>query len=308
MKISDIRDDISQLIEQQQLPQDYWQLVESYIEPLSRQIAREHQKLNKTMVVAINGGQGSGKSTFSLFLKLLLQSSQQCSVVAVSQDDFYLGKSQRQQIAKDIHPLLATRGVPGTHDVALALQTLKDLIEGKAVPLPQFDKALDDGVPVNQWPLQQEPVDIILLEGWCVGALPQSFEQLKQPINELEKNEDSLSLWRGYVNQCLAENYQQWFGLIDYLVMLKVPDMASVYQWRSLQEKKLQQNYCSDQPNDIMDQQHLMRFIQHFERLTLHQLHTLPERADVVFYLNQQHGIDSASGLVNGLVNGLVDE
>ncbi len=292
-------DEISQLIDQHQLPDSYRQLVEDYIAPLSRRIAREHGRLKKTMVVAINGGQGSGKSTLSLFLKSLLESDQGLAVVVLSQDDFYLGKTQRQQLAKDIHPLLLTRGVPGTHQVDLAVQTLQCLLEGKAVSLPQFDKALDDCVPSGQWPVQTEPVDIVLLEGWCVGALPQSAEQLATPINTLEKNEDPQSLWRNYVNQCLAGSYQQWFGMIDYLVMLKVPGIDSVYQWRELQEQKLQQRYQADKANEIMDGKAIQRFVQHFERITLHQLQAMPNQADVVLQLNKAHGIDRATGLEN---------
>ena len=33
------------------------------------------------------------------------------------------------QLADDVHPLLAVRGVPGTHDVKLAIDTLERLIE-----------------------------------------------------------------------------------------------------------------------------------------------------------------------------------
>jgi D-glycerate 3-kinase len=200
-------------------------------------------------------------------------------------------------LAVDVHPLLKTRGVPGTHDVPLALKTLEHLLKSEPVELPQFNKAKDDCVPTEDWPVQATPVDIILLEGWCVGATPQDVELLALPINSLESNDDSQGIWRQYVNQCLGDSYQQWFAMIDYLIMLKVPNIESVYQWRGLQEEKLKENNQSKDTTQIISAEKIKRFVQHFERLTLHQLQEMPARADVVFYLNKEHGVESAEGL-----------
>ncbi len=295
--MSHIEDQINQLIQSQQLPESYRLLLDQHLYPLSQQIARQHQNHGKPLVVAVNGGQGSGKSTACLFLKSLLASCQNKQVVVLSQDDFYLSRAVRQRLASDVHPLLKTRGVPGTHDVQLAVQTIEHLLKGETVKLPQFDKAEDDCIDRERWPMQKEAVDIILLEGWCVGALPQDDELLALALNDLEKNEDRDGAWRRHVNHCLSESYQQWFAMIDYLIMLKVPSIDSVHQWRGLQEEKLKESIQSKAATQTLSAEKITRFVQHFERLTLHQLQEMPDRADVVFHLNEQHGVKFVEGL-----------
>ncbi|ARN73757.1 hypothetical protein [Oceanicoccus sagamiensis] len=289
----DIDTVISELINQQQLPAQYRTLVTEYILPLSAQLARRQQQ--RPLVIGVNGGQGSGKSTLCLFLNAILEQQYQKNTVVLSLDDFYLARADRQWLAENVHPLLKTRGVPGTHDIPLAQHTFSQLLAGKPVSLPAFNKASDDPVPEQQWHYQQQPADIILLEGWCVGAIPQPQSALSNPINDLEENEDADGRWRSYINNCLDHGYRQWFSSLDYLVMLSVPDMVAVKQWRQLQEEKL---LASEGPSKgVMTAEQIQRFIQHFQRLTEYQLQEMPARADVVFYLNQQHGIDYATGL-----------
>jgi len=187
---------------------------------------------------------------------------------------------------------LVTRGVPGTHDVTLALECIEKLqqqSDDDSCLVPRFDKSCDDRLPESQWQKVQGRVDLIVLEGWCLAVEPQTAEQLLKPMNELEKNEDADGVWRNYVNDRLAAEYQTLFKKIEFLLLLNPPSFEMVYQWRLLQEQKLAQQV--DGKNRLMDEAELRRFIQHFERLTRHCLTTLPARADRVFELNVEHNV-----------------
>ena len=249
--------------------------------PLAQWLFQRHEQTGQRLI-GINGAQGSGKSTLAKILALLLQQGFDKSVVVLSLDDFYLTRVQRDELAKRVHPLLQTRGVPGTHDVTLAITVLTALKNAEPVMLPQFDKSVDDRVASSCWKTQDQPVDIILFEGWCVGALPQNNKQLQQPVNELEAQEDAQGVWRQFVNTRLATDYQTLFALLDTLLMLKVPSFDCVYVWRALQEGRLQQG---------MTKQQLRRFILHYERLTKHMLNEMPQRADKVLQVGVDHQI-----------------
>jgi D-glycerate 3-kinase len=262
---------------------------EKYYLPLAQWIADEHQKT--PLVIGINGSQGSGKSTLSKILAELLQHGFNKSVVAISIDDFYKTRQQRQDMASQIHPLFITRGVPGTHDISLGLSVLSRLKQkNTTVTLPLFDKTIDDRKPQNEWSQTTQETDIILFEGWCVGSIPEDEEALAQCINTLEENEDTDAKWRRGINQQLATGYQTLFSLIDKLIMLKIPEFSKVYEWRSLQEKKLIQNISST-TRLTMSEQELKRFILHFERVTRHTLREMPERADIILEIDHDHQI-----------------
>ena len=301
-----LNDDINALIDQQiseqQLPASYRYLVDGYLLPLCDRVFKEvtrHKARQRPYVLGVNGGQGSGKSTLCRFVQLLLAQCYQQRCISLSLDDFYLSRAERQQLARDQHPLLQTRGVPGTHNIPLALDTFENLLAGEAAPLPRFDKASDDVVPREQWPIQEPPVDVILFEGWCVGARPQAAAELTAPINALERDEDPDASWRRFVNQQLVGDYQKLFAYIDSLLMLKVPGMDAVYQWRLLQEQKLTKRLANntERGSAIMDAEQIIRFVDHYERLTRHMLSDLPGRAEIVFTIANDHSIDSVMGL-----------
>ena len=268
-------------------------LYESLYLPMAAWIADRHR--GTPLLIGINGGQGSGKSTLCKILKLLLVEGFDKRVVVISIDDLYLPRYERQRLASSIHPLLATRGGPGTHDVPLAMQILTQLKQGLAQPIdiPVFDKAMDDRAEVSRWQKLQEPVDIILFEGWCVGAIAQQEQELARPVNTLEATEDHNKQWRRFVNYQLAGPYRDLFALIDILLMLKIPDMDNVFEWRLLQENKLKQS-LSENPSaakHVMTEKELKRFIMHYERITRATLKEMPDRADVVLELNRQHQV-----------------
>lgn len=272
------------------LPPALWQRLATCELPLSWWLYQQQQNLDQALLVGINGPQGCGKSTTVACLQTLLQRYFGLRVAVVSIDDFYLTQAERQALAAQRHPLLKTRGVPGTHDVQLAQTTLDRLVKEKkvAVKVPYFNKAIDDRSPEADWPSYQTPIDVILFEGWCVGATPQAEAELQQPVNELERDEDANGAWRQYVNQSLQHDYRALFAKLDCLLFFSCGDFSWVYQWRKQQE---QENARRAQASGssligIMNDQQLKRFVLHYERVTRHCQKILPGLADVIIPLN----------------------
>ncbi|WP_226876972.1 phosphoribulokinase [Microbulbifer hainanensis] len=276
---------IGQFIEERQLPQSFHRVIDAYYLPLAVWLAQQRH-VDQTLVVGICGGQGSGKSTLTEFLQVVW-AEMGLRATGFSLDDIYLTRAERQELAERVHPLLATRGVPGTHDVSLGLKTIGALCAGRAgsdIPIPRFDKSLDDRAPRSAWPHWHGETDILLFEGWCVGAEP--WEDAAAPINALESEEDKEGIWRDYVNVQLKGPYRQLFAQLDVLLMLKVPDMDCVLEWRRLQEHKLRLRSGGG-----MTDQEVERFVQHYERITRNLLREMPGRADCVLELGRDHGI-----------------
>jgi len=267
-------------------------LINVYI-PLAACLAKQADDYRATRIIGINGAQGSGKSTLCKLLQIVLEKGFAKRVTTFSIDDIYLTHAERETLAEKIHPLLKTRGVPGTHDVGLGLQLLTDLrgIEaGESINIPVFDKSIDDRSAEEDFRQVTGPIDLVLFEGWCVGAKPQRGSALALPVNSLEHLEDPEQVWRRYVNDQLENDYKRLFREIDFLIMLKIPEISSVMEWRSKQERKLAK--ASPGGHKIMDTAALQRFIMHYERLTRAMLTEMPGRADLVFKLNRNQQID----------------
>lgn len=287
---------IDEFIRQQRLPQSYAIDASLNFLPLLREIENQiASRDGQGFVLGINGAQGTGKSTLALLLSTLLESDGH-RVANLSIDDFYYSRARREALAQTVHPLLASRGVPGTHDVDSALALLPRLFNteiAEPVTLPGFDKATDDCIPQARCRQLRGPVDVVILEGWFVGAEPQQEAELLEPINRLEEQEDGDGRWRLYVNQQLAAGYQTLFASLDSLILLAAPGFDQVLEWRRLQEEKLRQRSQPD-ASGLMSDEEVARFIQHFERLTRHCLNTLPATADRVFSLDSAHRISTA--------------
>jgi len=285
---------MTQFMRDHRLPDGYRQLAAAYWLPLSNRLAAMFD--GHALLIGINGAQGSGKSTMAAALAMLLGELHGLNTVVISIDDLYMTRAERGDLAQTLHPLFQTRGVPGTHDVLLGMaliSALKAADRQGDIAIPRFDKAVDDRLPEAAWPHHRGSVDIILFEGWCVGTTPEPAAQLEQPINALEAGEDVRGIWRRHVNDCLAGDYRQLNTMIDLLVLLRAPDFETVYAWRGLQEEKLRA--AMPDGTHLMDERALARFIQHYERLTRHNLATLPQLADVVFSLDAQHCINGVS-------------
>jgi D-glycerate 3-kinase len=267
---------IDRLIEAEGLPPDYRIVVEQHWRPLADRIA-DLWLDDQPRLVGINGAQGSGKTTLCRFLEALLV-EHNLRTATVSLDDLYLTRAERNDLAAHVHPLFATRGVPGTHDVALGEAILDDLLAGRTAALPRFDKAADDRATVRR--MIEPPVDVVLFEGWCVGAVPQPAAALHAPVNALERYEDATGVWRQEVNRRLATDYAALFARTDLLVMLEIEGFEAVRANRALQEQKLAANNPAG--GGLMDDAALDHFLMHFERLTRWMLEEMPARADVV--------------------------
>jgi D-glycerate 3-kinase len=262
-----------ELIAAEDLPANYRQVVERHWRPLAERIAAEGKR---PLVVGINGAQGSGKTTLCRFLEVLLAENG-LRAVTLALDDLYLTRAERERLARDEHPLFATRGVPGTHEVALGEVILEAVTAGRSAALPRFDKAADDRAPDSE--RIEGPVDVVLFEGWCVGAVPQVAASLRAPLNRLEREEDPDGRWRREVNRRLATDYAELFARIDLLVMLKVDDFEAVRANRRLQEEKLARR--DPDGVGVMDEAALERFLMHYERLTRWMLEEMTGRADI---------------------------
>lgn len=235
--------------------------------------------------IGIAGAQGSGKSTLVRDLTASL-AAEGLKVAALSLDDLYLTKAERLALAREVHPLFATRGVPGTHDVALGLSTIAALRNGEPARLPRFDKGRDDRAPERDWPAAPAGTQVLLLEGWCLGATPQPAAELALPVNGLEAAEDAEGTWRRHANAALAGDYQALWRQVDRLLFLAAPDWAVVAEWREQQEAELRRHAPGP-----MAPAEVARFIQHYERLTRWMLAELPARADLTLRLDQQRRV-----------------
>ena len=287
---------IQEFLRSEDLPATYGEDVLTWFLPVAQelllQLASNH---NKPLFIGINGAQGTGKSTMAKLFELCYTEAG-LKVAVLSIDDFYLSKAARTQLAETVHPLLATRGVPGTHDVEQLKSCLNQLLDSQAgtVKIPRFDKAADNLFSEDHWAMAALPIDLVILEGWFIGLEPEPREHLLAPVNHLEAIEDGDGSWRNFVNNSLRSDFADLFGRLDSLLMLQAPSFEQVFAWRSLQEEKLKRKRAPRVDADtsgVMGPEEIGRFIQHFERLTRHALKTLPRKADWVFHLDSQHRV-----------------
>ena len=293
--MSDLKKEYFKFIKKQEISSGIFynkaqQLTKFYL-PFCYQIYKLYKTKNKSLLIGLSGGQGSGKSTTAQILKIILNISFKLNVVCFSIDDFYKTALERKKMSKVVHPLFLTRGVPGTHDCKMLYNVLRALLKKnfKSVRIPKFDKSIDDRFKLQYWQKIIKKPDIIILEGWCVGAKPQKLQDLKKPLNILEKFEDTKLTWRKKVNNELMTNYDKIFNLIDKKIYLKVPNFKYVLKWRLLQEKKLR---FRSKKKRTMNKKQIERFIMFYERLTKNMLKSHQDN-DFVIFLDKRHKIKS---------------
>ena len=265
-------------------------LKKTYI-PISFWIENKYKKKGKTLFLGFSGGQGSGKTTVAKILKIILKKFFKREIYVSSIDDFYKTLKDRNEMSHTIHPLFKTRGVPGTHDISL-VKKFFDFIKKKnfkKFKLPKFDKSMDERLKKKYLSNIKKRPEIVILEGWCVGAKPQSNSIINKSINVLEKYEDKHLIWRKYANEKLKKEYKKLFAMIDHFIFMKIPNFNVVYEWRLLQESKLRKK--SHSSKKIMSYNEIKRFIMFYERITLQMIKDLSKSASVVIFLKTNHKI-----------------
>ena len=266
--------EIAAFLDRERLPDSFRLTIARVCEPLAARARLLRERQGRTVYLGLCGAQGSGKSTIAAATTAILN-SHGLKAITLSLDDFYLSREARGWLAGKVHPLMAVRGPPGTHDVALARVILDHLAQPGSTPLPRFDKATDERLPKPAWRSVHGPVDVVIFEGWCVGARPQPAFDLVLPVNDLERVDDPDGTWRRYVDRQLAQPYQALFTRLDTLILLAAPGFEAVRAWRTEQEHKLR-----DRTGGGMDDAAIHRFIAHYERLTRWILEEMPTRAD----------------------------
>ncbi len=267
-------------------------MIRSFLIPICFWISKKAKK-KSPLIIGLSGGQGSGKTTISSILSLILKKYFKLKVFKISIDDFYKTKKQREILSKDKHSLLLTRGVPGTHDIKIMLDFFRKIKTKnfKSLKLPKFNKANDDRYKKKHWYKLKSRPDVVIFEGWCVGAKPQSLRLLKKPINALEKTCDKSLKWRRFVNLQLKTNYKKLYSQLDSLLYLKVKNFNLLKKWRIKQEEKLWLKAKSRKNLKIMNKKEVINFMQTYQRITEQMFKDAPKYSSIIMNLNKNHQI-----------------
>ncbi len=270
-------------------------MLKFYLIPLCFWISKKINK-KKPLIIGVAGGQGTGKTTITSILSLILRTYFKLNVFKVSIDDFYKTRNERRILSLNKHPLLMTRGVPGTHDHKIISNFFKKIKKKKFknIKLPKFDKSIDDRCKKKLWYKLKFRPDVVILEGWCVGAKAQNHTKLKKPINSLERVKDPNLIWRKYVNTQLKTNYKKLFNHLDEIIYLKSSSFKLLQEWRITQEKKLRLNSKNKNNLKIMSKGDVIDFMQTYQRITQNMFKDAPKYASIIFKLDSKHQINSA--------------
>ena len=272
------------------------EMLKSFLIPMCFWIAKKASN-KKPYFVGLAGGQGTGKTTISSIIKIILEKYFKLKVFKISIDDFYKTRKERINLSKQIHPMLATRGVPGTHDVQMMLNFFKKVKSKKfkKIELPNFNKAVDDRFPKKNWYKIKEKPDVIIFEGWCVGAKAELNKTLKRSINSLEKVNDPKLIWRKYVNKQLKKKYKDLYSQLNCMIYLKAKNFSLLQKWRLKQEHKLWlKTKKSFSYNKIMSKGDVINFMHTYQRVTENMFKKMPKYASIILNLNSNHQIKSA--------------
>ena len=255
--------------------------IEKYILPIISNIINSKKKK-----FLISGSQGVGKSSLVLILKSVIENIYNKKVMSLSLDDYYFSKNKRLQLSKQIHPLLQTRGVPGTHDLDKLSKHISQFSKKKfPIIIPVFDKLSDD---LTKKKISINKADILLLEGWCCGCLPIDNKYLFKNINKLETDLDKNNIWRNFYNNKLQNDYKKIFKLFDLKIYMQPPSFKYVYKWRADQERR---NLSKSVNKKYMNKKQLDKFIQHYEKITKWMMKTMPAEADMLIKVNKNQMI-----------------
>jgi len=267
-------------------------MIRSFLIPVCFWIAKKTNK-KVPLIIGLAGGQGTGKTTITSIITIILKKYFKLDVFKISIDDFYKTIKQRTLLSKNKHPLLMTRGVPGTHDIDIMLNFFKKIKvkNFKILKLPKFNKGVDDRCKQSLWYKIQSKPDVVILEGWCVGARSQNSKELKKPVNSLEKTHDQNFKWRQYVNYQLKTKYKKLFNQLDYILFLKAKNFSLLRRWRLKQEKKLWLKSKNKKNLKIMNKSEVKNFMDTYQRITQQMFKDMPKYSSIVMNLNNSHQI-----------------
>ena len=270
-------------------------MIKNYLIPICFWITKKADN-KKPYFVGLAGGQGTGKTTISSIIKIILEKYFKLKVYKISIDDFYKTREERIALSKKVHPMLLTRGVPGTHDINMMLDFFKKSKSKKfkEMKLPNFNKAIDDRFPKNKWNKINKRPDVIIFEGWCVGARAETNKTLKKSINSMEKANDHKLFWRKYVNQQLKTKYKKLYSQLNCMIYLKAKNFSLLQKWRLKQEHKLWLKTKKKGGHKIMSKGDVINFMQAYERITQNMFKNTPKYASIILNLNSNHQIKTA--------------
>ena len=270
-------------------------MIKSFLIPLCFWISKKVDK-KRPYFVGLAGGQGTGKTTTSSLIKIILSKYFKLKVFKISIDDFYKTRKERISLSKRVHPMLLTRGVPGTHDINMMLNFFKKMKNKKftRLKLPTFNKAIDDRFDKKRWYVLKRKPDVIIFEGWCVGAQSEKNSTLKRTINSMEKTKDQKQVWRKYVNDQLKSKYKRLYSQLNCLIYLKAKNFSLLQKWRLKQERKLWFQSKKNSKTKIMTKENVLSFMQTYQRITQNMFRTMPKYASIIINLNSNHQIKSA--------------
>ena len=270
-------------------------MIKNFLIPICFWIAKKADN-KKPYFVGLAGGQGTGKTTISSILKIILEKYFKLKVFKISIDDFYKTRKERIALSKKVHPMLLTRGVPGTHDINMMLDFFKKSKSKKfkKLNLPNFNKAIDDRFPKNKWNTINKRPDVIIFEGWCVGARAETNKTLKKSVNSMEKANDQKLVWRKYVNQQLKTKYKKLYSQLNCMIYLKAKNFSLLQKWRLKQEHKLWLKTKKKANHKIMSKGDVINFMQTYQRITQNMFKNMPKYSSIILNLNSNHQIKTA--------------
>ena len=293
-----VKKDCFKFIKLQETPKEKFKnkekMIKSFLIPVSFWIESK-TKSKRPFIIGLGGGQGTGKTTITSIISIILKKYFKLNVFKISIDDFYKTRKERFLLSKKLHPLLMSRGVPGTHDINIMLDFFKKVKKSKfkSLKLPKFNEAIDDRCKKKLWYLIKKRPDVIIFEGWCVGARAEKNNTLKKAINSLEKIDDLKLVWRKFVNQQLKSKYKKLYNHLNTLLYLKVKNFSLLQRWRLKQEKKLWLKNKKLSNNKIMSKKEVIRFMQTYQRVTQNMIKGAPKYASIILNLNSNHQIKS---------------